>query len=124
DIDNFKAINDTYGHQTGDDVLIQVANIIKSSIRDNDIAARWGGEELAIYLPNAPLSSALQVAERIRERVSRKTSPRVTISIGVSQWKQQDMIKGLDTLFQKADQSLYTAKSTGKNQVIVSNSSK
>lgn len=123
DIDNFKAINDTYGHQTGDDVLIQVANIIKSSIRDNDIAARWGGEELAIYLPNASLDSATKVAERIRMRVSRETSPRVTISIGVSKWEQQDEVKGQDILFQKADKSLYRAKSMGKNQVIVSQNS-
>lgn len=120
DIDNFKLINDTYGHQTGDDVLIQVANIIKSSIRADDIAARWGGEELAIYLPNANRQIATQVAERIRSRVSRETSPQVTISVGISFWEEEDQQKSLDKLFQQADQLLYRAKTTGKNQVVAS----
>ena len=55
DIDNFKKVNDTYGHQIGDDILVQVANLIQSNIRESDIGARWGGEELAIYLPKVPL---------------------------------------------------------------------
>jgi diguanylate cyclase (GGDEF)-like protein len=119
DIDNFKKVNDTYGHQVGDDILIQVSNVITSSIRDSDIAARWGGEELAIYLPNVLIDKALVIAERIRERVSRETSPRVTISCGISTWEQQDQDKGLNRLFLKADQSLYKAKESGKNRVIV-----
>lgn len=119
DIDNFKKVNDTYGHQVGDDILIQVSNVISSSIRDSDIAARWGGEELAIYLPNVLLDRALVIAERIRERVSRETSPRVTVSCGISLWEQQDQDKGMNRLFLKADQSLYKAKETGKNRVII-----
>jgi diguanylate cyclase (GGDEF)-like protein len=118
DIDNFKGVNDTYGHQVGDDVLIQVSNVIKTSIRDTDIAARWGGEELAIYLPNVSLEKAIEIAGRIRERVSRETSPNVTISCGISYWEQQDELKSMAILFQKADQSLYKAKHAGKNQVI------
>lgn len=118
DIDNFKKVNDTYGHQVGDDILIQVSNVITSSIRDTDIAARWGGEELAIYLPNVLLDKALAIAERIRERVSRETSPRVTISCGISTWEQQEQDLGLNRLFLKADQSLYKAKESGKNKVI------
>jgi diguanylate cyclase (GGDEF)-like protein len=118
DIDDFKAVNDTYGHQVGDDVLIQVSNVMKSSIRDTDIAARWGGEELAIYLPNVSLEKTVDIAGRIRERVSRETSPRVTISCGISYWEQQDEVKSMTHLFQKADQLLYKAKGAGKNKVI------
>jgi diguanylate cyclase (GGDEF)-like protein len=118
DIDNFKGVNDTYGHQVGDDILIQVSNVMKTSIRDTDIAARWGGEELAIYLPNVPLKKAIDIAGRIRERVSRETSPKITISCGISYWEQQDQVKSMAMLFQKADQSLYKAKHAGKNKVI------
>ncbi|MTH52821.1 diguanylate cyclase [Bacillus mangrovi] len=120
DIDNFKNINDTYGHQIGDDVLIQVGNIIKSSIREKDVGARWGGEELAIYLPQADPEIGICVAHRVLERVRSTTSPRVTISCGVSAWEAEED----DTpkmLFLRADRALYQAKSNGKNQVIVQN---
>ena len=76
DIDNFKKINDTFGHQIGDQVLKQVARVILSNIRDEDIAARWGGEELAIYLPRVSLNHALQIAERLRKAIIRETTPR------------------------------------------------
>src|SRR5690606_7770454 len=88
DIDFFKGINDTFGHQVGDRVLIQVCAIIRSSIRNGDIAARWGGEELAIYLPNVTAIRAAQIAERIRKRVEYETNPKVTVSCGVSEWDQ------------------------------------
>ena len=74
---------------------------------------------LSIY-PMPPWRSAVQVAERIRSRVSRETSPQVTISVGISFWEKQDQQKSLDKLFQQADQLLYRAKATGKNQVITS----
>jgi diguanylate cyclase (GGDEF)-like protein len=76
------------------------------------------GEELAIYLPNVPLKKAIDIAGRIRERVSRETSPKITISCGISYWEQQDQVKSMAMLFQKADQSLYKAKHAGKNKVI------
>ena len=76
DIDHFKKINDTYGHQVGDNILIQVSGIIRTSIRDSDIAARWGGEELAIYLPLLGIEQTERVAERIRYRVENETNPR------------------------------------------------
>lgn len=120
DIDNFKGINDAYGHQVGDDILIQVANVMKSSLRESDIAARWGGEELAIYLPNVTIETAYLIAERIRIRVSKETSPSITISSGVSHWRQEDAIKSSKRLFKKADASLYEAKGTGKNRVVLS----
>lgn len=120
DIDNFKQINDTFGHQVGDDIIIQVANVMKKNIRTDDIAARWGGEELAIYLPRVELSIAITIAERIVQTVAIETSPRVTVSIGVSHWSTYKNPPSLDHLFKQADQALYRAKETGKNQVVVS----
>lgn len=117
DIDNFKKVNDTYGHQVGDDILIQVANVMRSSIRDSDIAARWGGEELAIYLPRVQMEKGKEIANRLIIRVEEGTKPSVTVSCGVSHWSkdQEDSAK---QLFNRADEALYFAKSTGKNRVI------
>ncbi len=119
DIDHFKKINDTYGHQVGDDILIQVSQIIRTSIRDSDIAARWGGEELAIYLPLLGLDQTQRVAERIRQRVEAETSPQVTVSCGISEWRLQDDKISVETLFYKADMALYEAKHHGRNCIVV-----
>lgn len=122
DIDDFKLTNDTYGHQTGDEVLIQVADLIKNSIRDTDIGTRWGGEELAIFLPKATRSAGEAVAERLVETVRKETKPPVTISCGVSYWEStKDKNNTIKNLFQQADDALYSAKRSGKNQVVVSN---
>nr|WP_275580346.1 GGDEF domain-containing protein [Metabacillus crassostreae] len=118
DIDNFKMVNDTYGHQIGDDVLIQVANIIRNNIREQDIGARWGGEELAIYLPHVDLEAGIAIAERIVTRVREDTNPAITVSCGVSYWNAENQYN-FDQLFKKADNALYEAKSLGKDQVIV-----
>ncbi|MEC0669837.1 GGDEF domain-containing protein [Bacillus haynesii] len=115
DIDDFKQINDTYGHQKGDDILIQVARVIQRNIRDQDVAARWGGEELAVYLPKAGLNAGEMLAERLITLVRECTDPRVTISCGVSHWSQ-DRPKSLSTLFKEADIALYNAKRNGKNK--------
>ncbi len=121
DIDDFKLTNDTYGHQTGDEVLIQVADLIKNSIRETDIGTRWGGEELAIFLPKATRSTGEAVAERLVETVRKETNPPVTISCGVSYWESnQNTNNTIKTLFQRADDALYSAKRSGKNQVVVS----
>ncbi|WP_128895007.1 sensor domain-containing diguanylate cyclase [Longirhabdus pacifica] len=119
DIDYFKKINDTYGHQTGDDILKQVSSIIQSSIRETDIAARWGGEEIAIYLPDVNLKQAYQVAERIRSKVMEETTPSVTVSCGVAHWNHTDDVKNAQTLFYNADMALYKAKQAGRNQIRV-----
>jgi diguanylate cyclase (GGDEF)-like protein len=119
DIDNFKQINDTYGHQTGDDILIQVAEVIHKNIRDHDVGARWGGEELAIYLPQAELTAGIKVAKRLIQAVKEGTKPSVTISVGVSSWSEK-MKKPLKILFQDADEALYSAKRNGKNQLAAS----
>lgn len=118
DIDNFKQINDLYGHQTGDDVLIQVAELVRAYIRDDDVAARWGGEELAVYLPNVALADAVLVARRIVEKVRRHTVPPVTVSCGISSWSPHGS-KDAEQLFKQADAALYMAKETGKNCIFV-----
>lgn len=118
DIDDFKKINDTYGHQVGDEVLVQVANIIKNNIRDSDIGARWGGEELAIYLPRISYKDGVVIANRFNKKVADITNPKVTISIGVSFWRK-DKNDSAKELFQRADKALYEAKRSGKNKVVV-----
>lgn len=118
DLDNFKYINDTFGHQVGDEVLIQVANIIEHNIRSSDVGARWGGEELAIYLPNVSLETGISIAERLVVKVSEQSNPRVTISCGVSYWKS-DCFDTAHSLFSRADKALYVAKETGKNKVVI-----
>ncbi|WP_079510072.1 sensor domain-containing diguanylate cyclase [Mesobacillus jeotgali] len=120
DIDNFKSVNDQYGHQVGDEVLIQLARQIAKNIRGTDIGARWGGEELAIYLPGAPLEIGVMIAKRLVDKVEQHTNPNVTISCGVSTWirGQEDTTK---TVFKRADQALYKAKGSGKNKVVVQN---
>lgn len=118
DIDDFKKINDEYGHNVGDEVIIAVANIIRSCITDQDIAARWGGEEFAIYLPHVGLINGVQVAETIRKAVAEKTKPSVTFSCGVSTWKEE-YTDSISDVFIRADQALYKAKEIGKNRVII-----
>ncbi|MFS0555330.1 sensor domain-containing diguanylate cyclase [Brevibacillus sp. 179-C9.3 HS] len=120
DIDYFKTVNDTFGHQVGDEVLIQVSNLIRHSIRDSDIAARWGGEELAVYLPRVDKNTAHAVAERIRECVEQETSPQVTISCGLAKWnREMDVNLSVEALFHQADIALYEAKNSGRNQVVL-----
>ncbi|WP_100331858.1 diguanylate cyclase domain-containing protein [Bacillus xiapuensis] len=118
DIDDFKAINDTYGHQTGDDTIIQVAELIRRTIEDHDVAARWGGEELAVYLPGKSLEAGIRMASELVKKVARCTSPPVTISCGVSHWSRSHPVS-IKKLFNRADEALYKAKSTGKNKVSV-----
>jgi diguanylate cyclase (GGDEF)-like protein len=117
DIDNFKKINDKYGHEIGDQIILQVAEIIRENIRSHDIAARWGGEELAIYLPNTSIYSCIQVAERLVQRVSESTNPKVTISCGISYWVD-NLVDQTQDIFLRADKALYLAKTKGKNQVV------
>ncbi|TCS81292.1 sensor domain-containing diguanylate cyclase [Tepidibacillus fermentans] len=119
DIDDFKKINDTFGHQIGDQILIQFANILEGSIRSTDIASRWGGEEIALYLPQIDTDIALQIGKRILKRVGQETSPKITASAGIATWKQGDKDLSVISLVRHADQALYAAKHKGKNQVIV-----
>ncbi|TBW33863.1 GGDEF domain-containing protein [Siculibacillus lacustris] len=123
DIDHFKRFNDTYGHQTGDQVLRLVALAVKQNIKGQDIACRYGGEEFAVLLPRTNLEQSAVIAEYIREAVfskeliKRSTGEvlgRITISIGVSEWRRGDTGS---SLVERADQSLYAAKRGGRNLV-------
>ena len=117
DIDNFKKINDNYGHLAGDKILKQLANLLKEKIRKSDIASRFGGEEFLIMLPNATKEKAKMVAERLRKSVqSAGLKPRITISLGVSEYKKADTS---NNLIKKADAALYRAKKKGRNRVEV-----
>lgn len=119
DIDEFKQVNDKYGHQTGDEVIIQVANIIKDQLKDKDaLAARWGGEELAIYLREIGKEDAIQIAESIRRNVEECCDYGVTVSCGVSCWSSDTGNRSLNILFNHADSAMYKAKNQGKNQVV------
>ncbi|PPC97163.1 diguanylate cyclase [Methylotenera mobilis] len=126
DIDFFKTVNDTHGHQVGDIALKSVADIAKSTLRDFDICARLGGEEFAVLLPETNKSQAYEVAERLRLAIENSKVPlpsgglplTMTISIGVSSMTSKD--DNIDVLISKADKALYEAKKTGRNKVCAS----
>jgi diguanylate cyclase (GGDEF)-like protein len=122
DIDNFKAVNDTFGHQQGDVVLKHVARVVRESSRDADSPARYGGEEMALILPHTDLPGAHAIAERIRTAVEALHVPRldqrgvlrVTASLGVAASTEGDK----DVLIAEADAALYAAKRSGKNRTV------
>ncbi len=121
DIDNFKKINDTYGHLAGDHVLKHLAMVIKSRIRREDILSRYGGEEFSIILPEIDKENAIQFAEKIRKLVEKAmfsfedTEIPVTISIGVTNYDGQQV--DVNEFIKLADEKLYDAKQSGRNRV-------
>jgi diguanylate cyclase (GGDEF)-like protein/PAS domain S-box-containing protein len=119
DIDYFKRVNDTHGHDVGDLALIAIAEILKKCIRKMDVLARWGGEEFLVMMPETNLTGASLIAERIRHQVSLLKLPEIpeglTISIGLSQVKPNMELKTATNL---ADQALYQAKIKGRNRVV------
>lgn len=115
DIDNFKCINDTYGHQVGDEVLVQIAMQFKMTIGSRGICARWGGEEMSIYVPNTKEDEAIKIAEEIVAIIPQTTKPSVTISGGLITWDKSNR-PSFQEIFLKADTALYQAKNNGKNQ--------
>ena len=124
DIDFFKKFNDTYGHECGDFVLISVANIIKSSLRETDIASRYGGEEFTVLLRKGKKEEAMKVAERIRKKIEdydfvyNDQHLHVTVSGGVSVFDKEKNPVELPNLFvNQADSGLYMSKNNGRNQV-------
>jgi diguanylate cyclase (GGDEF)-like protein len=117
DVDKFKEINDTRGHNFGDKVLIQVGELLRSILRTTDLSARWGGDEFLILCPQAELGEAVELAERIRLKVATiNLAPDVTIatSLGVTQAIPGD---STESLVERADRALYDAKHNGKNRV-------
>jgi diguanylate cyclase (GGDEF)-like protein len=124
DVDHFKKFNDTYGHQVGDEVLRQVAQTVKKAARTCDTVARYGGEELALVLPQTDLPGATILAERIREAIQAieisdpmdRRLPPITASLGVAQLEAADETPA--DIIERADQALYAAKHGGRNQVV------
>lgn len=118
DIDNFKEVNDTYGHSVGDDVLKDITRLVKSEIRESDFLYRVGGEEFVVLFPQTSLQSAKKVAEKIRKIIQNNLNTienrTITISIGVCEVEADDIG---DSLYKKVDQLLYKAKKSGKNRV-------
>ncbi|MED1561708.1 hypothetical protein AJ85_07580 [Alkalihalobacillus alcalophilus ATCC 27647 = CGMCC 1.3604] len=120
DIDNFKQVNDTFGHQVGDEILVQVGKVLKDKTRDRDIVARWGGEELAVYLPKVTKETGYLIAQRIVKAIAGATRPKVTVSCGISYWEIETTgLITLKELVDKADKALYMAKNSGKNQAVI-----
>ncbi|NPU91468.1 MAG: sensor domain-containing diguanylate cyclase [Gammaproteobacteria bacterium] len=123
DLDHFKSVNDTHGHLGGDAVLVQVASLIKSALRDSDIAGRYGGEEFGILLTSTPLDGARVVAERLRASIESSPVPfekaqiPVTASLGIAQFNPT--IHDPEELIAHADAALYEAKAKGRNRVVV-----
>ena len=120
DMDHFKQVNDTYGHQAGDEALRQVGGVISSSFRQSDVYGRLGGEEFAVLLPNTPLDTARDIAEQLVKTISNMVTEPVqglTASLGVACSNPQD--QDLHSLMNTADKALYRAKAQGRNQVVV-----
>jgi two-component system cell cycle response regulator len=124
DIDHFKSVNDTYGHDVGDEVLREFANRIAANIRGIDMACRYGGEEFVVVMPDTDMQLALSVAERLRGSVETTMFPiscppqqlDVTVSIGMAGSEgSQDTAQAL---LHRADQALYRAKREGRNRVV------
>lgn len=122
DLDHFKRINDSFGHEVGDKLLRQISEIIRGALRKEDLAVRWGGEEFLLMLPATDLDSAHEVAERIRSQIAAAPIPcdgqdvPVTISLGVAQLADDETIR---ELIRRADDAMYRAKSEGRNRVCI-----
>jgi diguanylate cyclase (GGDEF)-like protein len=123
DIDNFKNINDSYGHTVGDQVLVQLADMMRQGVRESDMVGRYGGEEFLILLPNTELKKASELAARLC-KIVRETGIDVgeeinlTVSIGVAEYKHGE--ENWQKLLSRADMALYEAKNTGRNRWAVS----
>lgn len=125
DIDYFKKINDTYGHDVGDEALRLVSDVLKNNVRDFDTVSRWGGEEIVVSLIGASAEEARTKAEYLRDTISKKAKEHfknrfpeleITISIGVAVYEEGAT---LEELVKRADEALYEAKEGGRNRVVV-----
>jgi len=120
DVDHFKAVNDTYGHQAGDFILRELSRILKSALRKSDYLIRYGGEEFIMILPEIPVENTLLVSERIRQAIAEHGFQfndrmlRVTSSFGISSFTTG---RTADDMIKEADKMLYCSKNTGRNRV-------
>lgn len=121
DIDNFKAVNDTFGHLVGDKVLIRFSDILKENLRKTDLIARWGGEEFTVLFIDTPKEEAIKIVEKLRiaikeDSVLQEILERpMTSSFGFSELRSED---SQDGLIGKVDDALYKAKSSGKDKLV------
>lgn len=119
DIDHFKSVNDTYGHQVGDMVLSQTTKIISQNLRKSDIFGRWGGEEFVVICPQTNKNEAFVLAEKLRVAIEENEFEKVghkTICLGIAELENDD---NEETLVEKADKALYEAKNGGRNKTII-----
>jgi diguanylate cyclase (GGDEF)-like protein len=117
DIDHFKQVNDTYGHQAGDAVLIETVRLIRHCLRDSDYVIRYGGEEFLACLPKTPVRTAFEIADRLCRRIAEhtfSTAGRITVSIGIAEYAYGE---SRETYIRRADKQLYAAKQSGRNRV-------
>lgn len=117
DIDDFKNINDTHGHNTGDKALVQFSTTLRQTIRESDMAGRWGGEEFLIICPETTIAGALSLAEKLRSDIEKNEFGGIgnmTASFGVTGIKHGDNVR---SMIHRADKALYSAKHAGKNRV-------
>ena len=122
DIDDFKSVNDTYGHLIGDEALVRVADILRVELRASDMVARWGGEEFALLLVDVTPQNATEIAQKICHAIKEDTilnellQRPLTVSIGLG---EMSSLESQDGLVHKVDNALYEAKKAGKDQVVV-----
>lgn len=124
DIDNFKKINDQHGHLKGDEVLVEIGGLLQKSVRHEDLAARYGGEELALILNDVDEEEALKIADKLRQKINRELEFsgkgngkfNVSVSVGVSSLGKEDTP---ETLIDRADHALYNSKDNGRNRVSI-----
>ncbi len=121
DVDLFKNINDTYGHDSGDLVLLSIASLFKNTLRQQDFISRWGGEEFLVVLPDTPMEGARIIAEKLRSKIEKTairikdTTLSITMTFGVSSFSENT---GIDGCINQADQALYLGKKSGRNKVV------
>jgi diguanylate cyclase (GGDEF)-like protein len=118
DIDHFKVVNDEHGHLFGDKILVELANLIRTNIRDTDFAGRWGGEEFVVILPETKANMAINYAEKLRmliENLIFDKGVKITASFGVTSYMDGDNV---ESIFERSDKALYKAKADGRNRTV------